>query len=104
MADAWFKERHSLPIVNKRITSVAKRAIRRIADLSASGRNKATYKTYIQAINNYLIPLLGNHNFDKIDNAVLAKFERERLDVMGRMPSAQCQCHQQSQLCIEQSI
>ncbi len=56
--------------------------------LSASGTNKATYKTYIWAVNNYLIPLLGNHNIDKIDNAVLAKFERERLDVMGKVPSA----------------
>jgi integrase len=88
VADAWFKERYNLPIVNKRFKSVARLAIRRMEDLSASGRNKATYKTYIQAINNYLIPLLGNHNVDKIDNAVLAKFERERLDVMGRVPSA----------------
>jgi integrase len=88
VADAWFKERHNLPIVNKRFKSVARLAIRRMEDLSASGRNKATYKTYIQAINNYLIPLLGNHNVDKIDNAVLAKFERERLDVMGKVPSA----------------
>lgn len=39
-------------------------------------------------INNYLIPLLGNHNRDCIDNAVLTRFERERLELMGRTPRA----------------
>jgi hypothetical protein len=83
VAEAWFKERHSLPVVNKRFKSVARLAIRRMADLAAAGQNKATYKTYTQVINNYLIPLLGNHNVDRIDNSVLSKFERERLALMG---------------------
>ncbi len=86
--DARFKEKHSLPIVNKRVKSVGKLAIRRLEALIASGRGKATYKTYIQAIEKYIIPLLGNHNIDKIDNAVLAKFEKQRIDMMGRTPSA----------------
>ena len=88
VTEAWFKERHSLPVVNKRFKSVAKLAIRRMEDLAAAGQNKATYKTYTQVINNYLIPLLGNHNVDRIDNAVLTRFERERLAMMGRTPSA----------------
>ena len=74
--DARFKEKHDLPIVNKHVKSVAKLTIRRLNDLIASGRGKATYKTYIQAIEKYVVPLLGNHNIDKIDNAVLAKFEK----------------------------
>ena len=86
--DARFKEKHDLPIVNKRVKSVAKLTIRRLEALMASGRGKATYKTYIQAIQRYVIPLLGNHNVDKIDNAVLAKFEKQRMEVMGRTPSA----------------
>jgi integrase len=77
-----------LPIVNKRVKSVAKLTIRRLEALMASGRGKATYKTYIQAIQRYVIPLLGNHNVDKIDNAVLAKFEKQRMEVMGKTPSA----------------
>jgi integrase len=88
VVDARFKEKHSLPIVNKRVKSVAKLAIRRLEGLIDSGRGKATYKTYIQAIEKYVIPLLGNHNIDKIDNAVLAKFEKQRIDLMGRTPSA----------------
>jgi integrase len=88
VVDARFKEKHSLPIVNKRVKSVAKLTIRRLEALIDSGRGKATYKTYIQAIEKYVIPLLGNHNIDKIDNAVLAKFEKQRIDLMGRTPSA----------------
>ena len=88
VAEAWFKEKHGMPVVNKRFKSVAKLAIRRMEDLIKAGQGKATYKTYIQVINNYLIPLLGNYNVDRVDNAVLTKFERERLAMMGRVPSA----------------
>jgi integrase len=88
VVDARFKEKNSLPIVNKRVKSVGKLAIRRLEALIASGRGKATYKTYIQAIEKYVIPLLGNHNIDKLDNAVLAKFEKQRIEVMGKTPSA----------------
>jgi hypothetical protein len=88
VTEAWFEERHGMPVVNKRFKSVARLAIRRMEELSAAGRGKATYKTYTQAINNYLIPLLGNHNVDRIDNAVLAQFERERFELMARVPSA----------------
>jgi hypothetical protein len=77
VTEAWFKEKHGMPVVNKRFKSVAKLAIRRMEELSKAGQNKATYKTYIQVINNYLIPLLGNHNVDRIDNAVLARFVRQ---------------------------
>ena len=88
VVDARFKEKHSLPIVNKRVKSVAKLTIRRLETLIASGRGKATYKTYIQAIEKYIIPQLGNHNIDKIDNAVLARFEQQRIELMGKTPSA----------------
>ena len=80
VTEAWFKERNGLPVVNKRFKSVARLAIKRMDELAKSGRGKATYKTYTQAIENYLIPLLGNHNVDRIDNAVLAKFEAERIE------------------------
>ena len=88
VTEAWFKERHGMPVVNKRFKSVARLAIRRMEDLARAGRGKATYKTYTQAIQNYLIPLLGNHNVDRIDNAVLARFEAERIELMARVPSA----------------
>lgn len=88
VTEAWFKERHGMPVVNKRFKSVARLAIRRMEELARAGRGKATYKTCTQVIHNYLIPLLGNHNVDRIDNAVLARFEAERIELMGRVPSA----------------
>ena len=88
VTNAWFREQHNLPIVSKRVKAVAKLAIRRMEDLIKSGRGKSTYKTYIQAINNYMIPLLGNHNIDRITQAVITDFERKRIELMGRVPSA----------------
>ena len=83
-----FREKNNLPIVSKRFKAVAKLAIARMNELHEAKQGKATFKTYIQALNKYFIPLIGNHNIDKIDNAVLAKFDRERLEMMGKIPSA----------------
>ena len=103
VTNAWFREKNNLPAVSKRFKSVAKLAISRMEDLIASGQGKATYKTYCQAINNYLIPILGNHNVDRIDNAVLVEFQKQRLTMMGRQ-DAQCQCAQQPQLSAEPRV
>ena len=35
-----------------------------------------------------MIPILGNHNVDRIDNAVLVEFQKQRLTMMGKTPSA----------------
>ena len=86
--NAMFRVQNNLPIVSKRFTAVARLAIARMQDLDAAKRGKATFKTYIQALQKYFIPLIGNHNIDKIDNAVLTKFDSERLELMGKVPSA----------------
>ena len=86
--NAMFRVQNNLPIVSKRFTAVAKLAIARMNELSAAQKGKATFKTYIQALQKYFIPLIGNHNIDKIDNAVLTKFDRERIELMGKVPSA----------------
>lgn len=86
--NAMFREKNNLPIVSKRFTAVARLAIARMDALQAAKQGKATFKTYIQALKKYFIPLIGNHNIDKIDNAVLTKFDRERLELMGKVPSA----------------
>ena len=85
---AKFREQNSLPIVNKRFKQVAKLAIARMDDLQRIGQGKSTFKTYTQALEKYFIPLIGNHNVDKIDRSVLSKFDAERLVMMGKAPSA----------------
>jgi integrase len=88
VTNAWFREKNNLPTVSKRFKAVARLAMARMEELAASGQGKATYKTYCQVINNYLIPILGNHNVDRIDNAVLVEFQKQRLAIMGKQPSA----------------
>ena len=86
--NAMFREKNNLPVISKRFKAVAKLAIARMEDLQKANMGKATFKTYIQALNKYFIPLLGNHNIDKIDNAVLAMFDKQRLELMQKQPSA----------------
>jgi len=45
VTEAWFKEWHSLLVVNKRFKSVAQLAIQRMADLAKAVQNKSTYRT-----------------------------------------------------------
>jgi len=86
--NAWFREKNNLPIVSKRFTTVAKLAITRMEDAQKAGQGKATYKTYIQAIERYLVPFFGNHNVDRIDNALMTEFERWRIEQMKKAPTA----------------
>jgi len=76
-------EKEGLLVTSKRVTTVAKLAIKRMEDELSNNRGKVTYKRYIQAINGYIIPLLGHHNIDKIDFATLAVFERQRKERMN---------------------
>lgn len=88
VTNAWFREKNDLPVVSKRFKSVAKLAIQRMENMQQANQGKATYKTYVQALNRYLIPFLGNHNVDRIDGAVLHEFAKWRIVEMGKMPSA----------------
>ena len=88
VTNAWFREKNDLPIVSKRFKAVATLAIRRMEDGQKANQGKATYKTYIQAINRYLIPYLGNHNIDKITSPLMYEFAKWRIVEMGRVPSA----------------
>ena len=76
-------EREGLLVTSKRVTTVAKLAIKRMEDELNNNRGKVTYKRYIQAINGYIIPLLGKHNIDKIDYATLTVFDRQRKEKMN---------------------
>ena len=87
VTNAWFRVRNDLPVVNKRFKHVAKLAIKRMEDLIAVGQGLASFKHYIQAINNYHIKHLAQHNIDKIDYVVLNKFATLRAADMKNPPS-----------------
>jgi integrase len=87
VTNAWFREKNDLPIISKRFAQVASLAIKRMEDSEKAGEYKKTYKTYIQALNRYLIPFFKNHNVDRIDNNLLQEFNRWRTQEMSRQPS-----------------
>jgi integrase len=87
VTNAWFREKNDLPIVSKRFTQVANLAIKRMEDTEQSGEYKKTYKTYVQAIQKYLIPFFANHHVDRIDNNLLIEFNNWRIKEMNRHPS-----------------
>ena len=53
VTDAWFKERHKIPIVSKRFSAVAKLTIKTLQDLLDNNVGKVVYKDYIRAIDKY---------------------------------------------------
>ena len=87
VSEARFRERNQLPTISKRFTQVAKLAVNRMQQLEKAGQGKATFKTYTQAIERYLIPKLGNHNIDRITASVMNEFYAWRIEQMGKSPS-----------------
>jgi len=86
--EARFKQRHGMPVVTKRFASVAATAIARMNTALAAGEGKTVYTHYIGALNNYLVPYLGNHSVASVDAALLRKFAVWRTEQMRHEPRA----------------
>ena len=80
---AWHREEDNLPIVSKRFKNVAHLAIQRMKDAESARQGKATYKTYIQVLEKYLIPFFGNYNIDNITQALMNDFDKWRVIEMN---------------------
>jgi len=80
---AWHRQEDNLPIISKRFKNVANLAIRRMQDADSAKQGKATYKTYIQVLNRYLIPFFGNYNIDNITQALMNDFNKWRVIKMN---------------------
>jgi integrase len=85
---ARFLQKEGLPEVTRRFDSVAKMAITEMQDALDAGRGKKTYKTYIQAINRYLIPFFGRRYIDKIGYEDFEQFDQWRTKLIGHAPTA----------------
>ena len=86
--EARFKQRHGMPVVTRRFASVAATAIARMNTALASGDGKTVYSHYIGALQNYLVPYLGNHGIANVDAALLRKFALWRTEQMRHEPRA----------------
>lgn len=85
--EAEIRKRANLPVVTRKFTNVAKLAIERMKDETASGKGKVSYADYIRVINDVLIPCLGKRNITSIDNAALDELDAWRITQMGKAPS-----------------
>ena len=84
--EARFKQRHGMPVVTRRFASVAATAIARMNTALTAGDGKTVYTHYIGALQNYLVPYLGNHGIANVDAALLRKFAVWRTDQMKHEP------------------
>jgi len=88
VTDAWFKERHKIPIVSKRFSAVAKLTIKTLNELLDNNVGKVVYKDYIRAIDKYINKFFGAYNIDSIDYILVKKFSDWRVKEFGRIPNA----------------
>lgn len=83
-----YREKVGLPTQSKRFSAVAKIAITRMQAALDHGEGRIVYTHYVGALDNYLIPYLGNHNVSSIDNALLKSFATWRAETMKHAPKA----------------
>jgi integrase len=85
---ARFLHAEHLPITSKRFEAVARLAVETMEQQLGSGTGKVVYRTYIQAINRYLIPHFGRYNINSIGYEQLKQFDEWRTKQMKRKPVA----------------
>lgn len=86
--NAWFREKNQLPVVSKRFKAVADLAIKRMKEANEAGHGKASYQSYILALQNYHIPYLGKYLITNLDYATLERFSKWRENKLNRRLSA----------------
>ncbi|MFC1779111.1 tyrosine-type recombinase/integrase [Thermodesulfobacteriota bacterium] len=87
LIEAEIRKKSNLPVVTRRFKDVAKLTIKRLETDMSSGNGKAIYKDYIRVIRDYLIPILGKRNIDKIDHTALDDLDAQRIVMMEKKPS-----------------
>ena len=80
---AWLQENDEIDVTRKfkDVAELTKRQLQ--AELDA-GVGKSVYKDYIRAIDNYLIPALGNTLVHRVDHLKLLKLDEFRRNKIGR--------------------
>lgn len=82
--EAEVKIDNNLPINVKRFDSVADAVVQQLQEALDKGQGKASYPSYITAINVHLKPFFGKHNIDSINADLLSKFDVWRRKRAGR--------------------
>ena len=83
-ADVRSAERRGMPVLSKKFKAVAELVRKELEEKIVLGTSKRIYKDYVQAIDKYLIPILGSYNIDGITPQVVIEFEAKRIQIAGR--------------------
>ena len=86
--EARYRHKLGLPTQSRKFAQLAQQAIQRMKAAQAQGEGKVVYSHYIAALENYLIPFMGNHGITSVDSAMLQRFAVWRGEKLGREPKA----------------
>ncbi len=75
------KEKSGIPSSKKTLRYFAEKQIENLNRSIDAGKQASTFRGYIQAINKWIIPILGDYKIGSIDDAAIKHFERTREDL-----------------------
>ena len=82
-----FRIKYNLSPDSRKFEHCANLAIQEMESALESGLGKVIYLDYIGALHNYLIPFFKNKSIDTIDYNLLVKFNKFRVEKLGRNPA-----------------
>lgn len=86
--EAQVRKKNNITPITRYFKDVAKVVLAKLKKDYDDGNGKEIFKAYINAIEKYLIPILGKYKMDSIDYQVLEHFDKERLKKMsGKAPT-----------------
>ena len=86
--EAQVRKKNNITPITRYFKDVARVVLAKLKKDYDNGNGKEIYKAYINAIEKYLIPILGKYKMDSIDYQVLEHFDRERQRKMqGKVPT-----------------
>ena len=78
------KEKSGIPSSKKTLRYFAEKQIKNLNQSIEAGKQASTFAGYIQAINKWIIPILGDHKIGSINNNAIQQFERTRENLHKR--------------------
>lgn len=72
------KEKSGIPSTKKTLRYFAEKQIENLTRSIKAGKQASTFSSYIQVINKWIIPILGDCKIGSVNNAAIRQFERTR--------------------------
>jgi integrase len=85
--EAIWKQKNNVAPITRFFRDIAKAVVKKLKQDLNSGNGKTIYNDYINAIEKYLIPILGKYKVDSIDYKALEYLNEKRIEKMGKQPT-----------------